>query len=296
LTISGTYYGWVLAYNAQNLSQVAAWNSTPNGSDGGFWNSGGGPVADSVGSIYVLTGNGTFNPSSGDYGQSFVKLSLGSSGFKVDDYFTPFNVSTLNINDWDLSSGAIMLLPDQPSSHPHSMMAGGKQGTLYLVDRDNLGKFNSSEDDILQELTGAIALSQNCCDKGMWSTPTYWNNKVYLCGRVDVVKVFSLSGGLLSSFAIQSGSVNMRGPTLTISSNGTSDGILWAVQFDNQSTGGNAILHAWDANNISHELYNSTQAGTRDTAGAAIKFSVPTVANGRVYIAAQTEVDVYGPF
>jgi len=167
---------------------------------------------------------------------------------------------------------------------------------LYLVDRDNLGKFNSSRDEVLQELTEAIARSENCCDKGLWSTPTYWNDKVYLCGRVDVVKVFALNGGLLSSTPIETGTVNMRGPTLTISSNGSNDGILWAVQFDAQSTGGRAILHAWDADDITRELYNSTWAGSRDLAGTAVKFAVPTVANGRVYVAAQTEIDVYGLF
>jgi len=203
-------------------------------------------------------------------------------------------VSTLNVNDWDLTSGAVMLLPDQPSSHPHVMLGGGKQGTLYLIDRDSLGKFNSTTDPAVQELVGVISVSASCCDRGLWSTPTYWNNKIYVCGRIDVVKVFSLSGGLLSTSPIQTGTVNMRGPTLTISSNGANNGILWAVQFDAQSSSGPTILHAFDANNITKELYNSTQAGTRDAAGTAIKFAVPTVANGRVYIDAQTEVDVYG--
>ena len=290
----GPYHGWVFAYDASDLALRGVWNSSPNGADGGIWHSGGGPAADSTGAVYVLTGNGTFNPSTGGYGHSFIKLSLGLDGLTLDDYFTPKNVSTLNVNDWDLTSGAVMLLPDQPSSHPHVMLGGGKQGTLYLIDRDSLGKFNSTTDPAVQELVGVISVSASCCDRGLWSTPTYWNNKIYVCGRIDVVKVFSLSGGLLSTSPIQTGTVNMRGPTLTISSNGANNGILWAVQFDAQSSSGPTILHAFDANNITKELYNSTQAGTRDAAGTAIKFAVPTVANGRVYIDAQTEVDVYG--
>jgi len=291
----GPYHGWVFAYDAKSLAQRAVWNSSPNGGEGGMWNSGGGPAADSNGSIYLLTSNGTFNAADGSYGQSFVKLSLGASGLTVDDYFTPGNFTNLNINDWDMSSGAIALLPEQTGA-PHSqlLVGGGKDGVLYLLNRSSLGQFNSTADNVVQKLAGTIPGSTNCCDRGIWSTPTYWSNKVYMCGRIDTVKVFSLSGGLLSTTPIQTGTVNMRGPTLAISSNGSENGILWAVQFDAQSSGGPAILHAWDANDVTHELYNSNQNSARDAAGTAIKFAVPIVANGKVYMNAQTEVDVYG--
>jgi hypothetical protein len=301
------YHGWVFAYNGQNLSRVGVWNSSPNGSQDGIWNSGGGIAtdpADILGNVFVVTGNGSLNTSSltsGSFSNTFFKL---SSTLAPLDFYTP-NVpvteTLLNNNDWDMTSGGLMLLPQQSSSHPRVMLGGGKEGTLYLVDRDNLGKYNTSSDQAVEKIIGVLPQSQGCCDKGLWSTPTYWNGpspigpRVYLCGRIDVVKVFSVSNGLLSKTPVQAGTVNMRGPTMAVSSSGTSNGILWAVQFDNQSSGGPAILRAWDANNINSELYDSGQNATRDQAGPAVKFAVPTVANGRVYFDAKTEVDVYGP-
>ena len=295
------YHGWVFAYNAQNLARVGVWNSSPNGWQVGIWNSGGGAAADSVGNVFLVVGNGDSNISHKSYSNSFVKL---SPTLSLLDYFManhPVDELTLNSNDWDMTSGGPMLFETTSATHPSVMLSGGKQGSLYLVDRNNMGKFNSTSDQVVQELAGILPQSQGCCDRGLWSTPTYWNGpngpRIYLCGRLDVMKVFSVSNGLLSTSPVQTGTLSMTGPTLAVTSNGTSNGIVWAVQFDKQSWNppGPAVLRAWDANNINSELYDSGQNATRDQAGPAVKFSVPTVANGRVYFNAQKEVDVYGP-
>ena len=192
-----------------------------------------------------------------------------------------------------------MLLPDQAGTYPHLLVAAGKQGSIYLVDRDDMGKYNSSADTCLQTLTKVLGDQSE--DDGMYSTPAYWQNAagqeyLYFQGEPDYIKAFQFENGLLSVSPTSQSSMRylFPGSVPVISANGVTNGILWSLQTDAYGTAGPAILRAFDANNLATEFYDSTQAGTRDVAGAAIKFSVPTVANGRVYVGGHTQLTVYG--
>ena len=288
---SPPYHGWVLGYDSQTLASVSVLNLTANGSDGGIWQSGVGPSADASGNVYVVTGNGTFDANTGrdDFGDSFVKLQPNGNSLTVADYFTPNNQATLSATDADLGSAGPLLLPDQTSSHPHLMLSGGKQGTIYLVDRDNMGRFNPTDNSqIVQSLVGKV--------KPIFSGPTYWENKVYIGGVKDTIKQFSLSNGLLSTAPVSQSTATFGfpGAELAVSANGSENGILWALENAAYRTQLPAVLHAYDANDVSHELYNSTQAGARDTLGLGVGFNVPSVANGKVYVGTLDQLDVFG--
>lgn len=286
------YHGWLIAYDAQTLQQVAVWNSTPNGSDGGIWQSGSGPAVDSSGNVFLTTGNGTFDLNSGgqDTGDSVLKFGPPSgASFPILDYFTPYNQLVLSDDDTDLGSGGVLLLPDQPSGSPHQhlLVQIGKQGSLYLVNRDSMGHFNSSGDSqIVQWLPGILG--------GLWGTPAFWNNTLYLGTANDSLLAFSFnanSNGLLSSAPVSSSpeTYDYPGTTPSISANGNNNGILWALQ----NEAGAAILHAYDATNLANELFN-TANNPRQAPGPLIKFAAPTIANGKVYIGTQTQLAVYG--
>jgi Bacterial Ig-like domain (group 2) len=283
------YHGWLLAYDATTLKQTAAYNDSPNGAAGGIWESGCGPSVDADGNIYLATGNGTFDASTGglDYGDSILKLDPAS--LRVLDWFAPFNQATLNAVDQDLGSGGVMLLPDQPGLHPHLLVVAGKEGRIYLLDRDNLGHYGLMSDSAVQELAGQI----NANDL---STPAYWQGNIYYASEDDALKMFSLKGGLLSSSPVAKSQVTYghAGATVSISANGSRGGIVWANNTSAFATGGPAQLYAYDAMDVSHELYDSKQAGSRDTLGTANKFAVPTVINGNVYVGTATELDVFG--
>jgi len=207
----------------------------------------------------------------------------------VVDFFTPFNQANLSAIDADLGSGGPLLLPDQGGSHPHLMLAGGKEGTLYLVDRDNMGRFHAGDNSqIVQSLVRIVG--------PIFSTPAFWENKVYIAGVGDYLKIFTLNEGLLST-APASHSANAfgsPGATPVISANGSQDGIVWAMEHALFRFKLPAILHAFDANDVSRELYNSQQAGIRDTLPIGVGFGVPTVANGKVYAGTLTELAVFG--
>jgi hypothetical protein len=286
---NGPYHGWVIGYNAQTLQQVAAFDTTPNGGLGGIWMSGAAPAADNTGNIYVSTGNGTFDAQTGgsDYGDSALRLST-SGGLSLTDYFTPFNQANLDAADADLGSGGVLLLPDQPGAHPHLMIFTGKEGKIYVVDRDNMGHFHAGIDSIVQVLPGAVG--------GAWSTPAYFNGNVYYSTVGDVLKAFQLANGLLSTSPVSQASVafGYPGATPSISANGNTNGIVWTLQTDAYGSSGPAVLHAYDASNVSRELYNSDQVGARDVLGGAVKFTVPTIANGKVYVGTETGLSVFG--
>jgi hypothetical protein len=286
------YHGWVMAYNAQSLQQVAVWNATPNGSDGGVWESGAGPAADSSGYVYLATGNGTFdlNTAGQDAGDSILKFGSPSGGsLPMLDYFTPYNQLILAENDTDLGSGGVVLLPDQPAGSPipHLLVEMGKEGSLYLVNRDSMGHFNSSGDtQIVQWLPGILG--------GLWATPAFWNNTLYLGGTNDSLQAFSFNAnnsGLLSTAPVSASpeTYGYPGPTPSISANGNTNGILWALEEDSSS----AILHAYDATNLANELF-STASNPQQTPGPPVKFAVPTIANGKVYAGSATQLAVYG--
>jgi len=285
----GLYHGWVMAFDASTLHQIAIWNDTPNGERGGIWQSGCGLSADSAGNVYVAIGNGTFDAYAGgaNYGDSFIKLTLNGSSLSVTDYFTPFNQQTLSDEDSDLGSSGLVLLPDQAGVNPHLGISAGKEGKIYLVNRDHLGKFQSDNDSqIVQSIPDALGTTP---DDRNFSSAVYWNGSVYFVGNTDAIKQFQLNSGLLSTSPVSQSS-HQFGYTgsCSISANGSGNGILWTME------AGGSVLHAYDATNLANELYNSKQAGSRDFFGSAIRFNPPTVANGKVYVAGQTEIAVFG--
>jgi hypothetical protein len=279
------YHGWLVGYDKTSLNQTAVFNTTPNGSEGAIWMSDGGLSADAAGQIYVSTGNGTFDADTGgpDYGDSFVKLDPSALG--VLDFFTPFNQAMLSDADLDLGSGALMLLPDQPGPNPHLAVSAGKGATLYLVNRDNLGKFDSTADQIIGEISGQIG--------PLFGTPAYFNGRIYVISSSQPAVAFDLANGTFASGAPSlASSIVFTGESGTpvISTNGTANPILWAID----SVGGSAVLRAFDANDLATELYDSQQNPARDLAGSYVKFTVPTVINGKVYVGADSQVSVYG--
>ena len=287
---NGAYHGWLIAFDELTLTRTGIFVDTPNGSEGGFWGSGSGPAADSAGSIYIATGNGTYDASS-DYGDSVMRLVPGTQSITLADYFTPWDQQTLDINDTDVGSGGVTLLPDQSGSpYPHLLVQAGKEGTIDLINRDNMGHFHSANDDqIVQTLPFIIG--------GVWGAPAFWNNNAYFGGRNDYLKAFTYNPQtqLLSTGpASQSQETfTFPGPTPAVSSNGTSNGIVWIIETDNYG-GGLAVLRAYNANNLATELYNSQQNPSRDSAGDAVKFVVPTIADGHVFVAAENQVSMYG--
>lgn len=292
----GNYHGWLMAYDAQTLTQTAVWLTTPNGKDGGIWQSGNGVAGDSSYNTFIATGNGTFDVNTGgsDYGQSVVKVSPPLKGeLPILDYFTPCNAKTYDETDLDIGSSGLTLLPDQTSGpYPHLLVQGDKAGNLYLINRDNMGHYNDDNNNqIVQHLVAPT--------KGMWSSPAWWNNYLYLGGQADAIQAFSFNPntGLLSTTASSKTSFQFRypGTTVSISSNGTSNGIVWALDnADYKNNTGNATLYAFKATDLASELYSSKTNSSRDNPGAAIKFSVPTVVNGKVYIMTQKDLVVYG--
>lgn len=298
---NGPYHGWLMAYDAGTLAQLAVWNATPNGGLGGVWHAGSAPAADTDGNVFLATGNGTFDAATGgkDFGDSLLKFAGPTSGqMPLLDYFTPFNQADMEAQDNDFGSGGPMLLPQQPAGSPHRnlLVMGDKTGTLYVVDRDNPGKFNPNGNQIVQTLTGQLA----CCTGGITA---WWNNTVYVTSVFDNMKAFSFdpSTGRLSDVPVsQSAEVFLYPPPFfSISSNGESNAIVWALDTGSyvhrsNSTGQPAVLRAFDARNLSREIYNSSENFPQDNAGKAVKFAVPTVANGKVYVGTQAELTVYG--
>lgn len=282
------FHGWLMGYEEGSLQQVAVLNPTPNGVEGGIWQSGAAPAVDEFGNIFVAIGNGTTDIDQGgiDYSEGLLNLGLSGSTLNVNDYFVPSNFQSLNGSDLDLGSGGPLLLPTQPAPPTDMLVVFGKQGMVYLMDRTNLGKYSPLGNQVLQTLPAGTVPNAH-------SNPAYWQSNVYFCGVGDFLKSFLLSEGLLSTSPTSESATTYPypGATPAVSANGNADGIVWAIS---TITGNVAQLHAYDAANLTRELYNSGQNSTRDKAGTFIKFAVPTVANGKVYIGTQTELDVYG--
>jgi hypothetical protein len=290
------YTGWIIGFDAATLNQTAVLNVTPNGNEGGIWMSGSGPAADSQGNIYLLDGNGTFDetldangfPNQGDFGNGFLKLSTQGGSLTVADYFEMTVEQEENDNDRDLGSGGTLLLPDQTDASGkvwHLAVGAGKDSSLYVVNRDSMGKYNASADAIAQEVTSFFP-------GPVFSTPAYFNGNVYYGGVNDQIKAFTLKNAKFSSSPASATKQKFAYPGVTpsISANGTKDAIVWAVE-----NGFSATLHAYDATNLSRELYNSNQAlFTQDQPGPGNKYITPTIANGRVYVGTTYGVAVYG--
>lgn len=293
------YTGWVMAYGESSLKQTAILNLTPNGSEGSVWMAGDGMAADAAGNIYFLDANGTLDakdtvtgfPVNGDYGNAMVKLSTASGSLTVDDFFETYDSINESNNDIDLGSGGAMLLPDlfdAGGTVHHLMVGAGKDKNIYVGDRDNLGKYNPANNDALyQELTNALP-------NGAWSMPAYFNYAVYYGGVGDNLKAFTITDAKLGVTPSSESATTFAypGATPSVSANGTSNGIVWALE---SATGSAAVLHAYDATNLAKELYNSTQAaGGRDSFGNGNKFITPMIVNGKVYVGTPTGVAVFG--
>jgi hypothetical protein len=316
----GLYHGWLVGFDPTTLGVSSAWNASPNLVSGsndckaGIWMSGGAPAADSSNNLYVMTGNGLLDADAGgsNYGDSYVKFAT-SSGLTVGDWFSPHDQSNLNGGDEDVGSGGTALLIDQTTGpNPHLLIGAGKSGTFFLLNRDNMGHYSAG---------GDSAAVQSWTSAGRaFSTPAFWNNTMYYFGVI----FGSTQPGQAYAFNSSTGQFNTTptsttpsgfgfpGATPSISSSGSTNGIVWAIDSNafgtnnnGSSAAGPAVLHAYDASNMATELWNSTM-GTGNTAGNAVKFTVPTIANGKVYIptrgddttlnspAARGRIDVYG--
>ena len=291
------YGGWIIAFSQMTLARTGVLNVAANSSRGpAIWMAGGGPGADTAGNVYLLSANGVFEtamdgngfPNKGDFGNSFLKISSASAGLKVLDYFAMFNEVDESNGDLDLGSGGGMLLPDLTDAGNavrHLMVGAGKDGNIYVVDRDSMGKFNSSSNNNYQTLTGVLP-------GGIWSTPAYFNGTVYYGDVSGTLKAFTISSAKLNSTPQSQSPTQFSypGTAPSVSANGTSNAIVWAHE---NSTP--AVLHALDAGNLAHELYNSNMAGAnRDHFGAGNKYITPTVADGKVFVGTTNGVAVFG--
>jgi hypothetical protein len=296
-----TYRGWLMAFNAATLAQTGAFSVTTGHFQGGIWQSGGGPSADASHNVYVLTGDGFFDANRGgpSYSNSALRLNP-AGGLSVADYFSPCNNAALGSLDFG-ASAPLLVDPAGPESEPHFLVGVTKSGSLYVMNRDSLGGYSPScpADSLPRVQSLAVG------DSMILSTPLFWNNMLFVAAGNGKLKSFPLQGGVLGSVA-NSQSLESFGPlgaTPVISYNGaansTSGAILWLIDSSGALTPSPAsntpaILRAFDPNNLAKEIYNSAQVAPRDTAGLAVKFTVPTVANGKVYVGTQTELDVYG--
>lgn len=311
---AGAEHGWIMGYDKLTLKQTAIFNTAPNTTGGGVWGSGNGLVADPSGNIYAAIGDTLFDANTGgvDYGDSLLKL---DGNLNVLDYFEPNDQACRRLNDLDLGSAGPMALPTQPGSVPNEIVIAGKGGTpcdsnpatsrFYLLNQDNLGKYNTTQDQAVEEVPGSA--------RGYWSSPAYWQGAngsyVYAAGVTeeggngDALKMYTVSNGLLSATpTAQSSNIFPVGATPSVSSSGTSNGIVWAIERPSalgvQPGATAAVLYAYDATNVSNMLYNSASALSngvlRDRGGCANKFAVPTIANGKVYVGTQNTLDIFG--
>jgi len=309
------YGGWVIAFKQSDLSRASAINVAPGSNPNNtaspsaddtqysrngpaIWMSGDGPGADAAGNIYFLAGNGRFEtsldsngfPNQGDYGNAFVKLSPAGGNLAVADYFATFDEVHLSAQDLDLGSGGEMLLPDLMDSTNtvrHLVVGAGKNGKIYVVDRDNMGKFNSTKNNIWQEVDAVLG-------GGVFSSPAWFNGNLYYNAYGAKLKAFSVTNAKLSTAATSQSATTFGypGTSPAISANGTASAIVWAHE---NASNNAAVLHAYDAANLATELYNNTQAtGNRDQIGTGNKFITPTVAGGKVFVGTTNSVAIFG--
>lgn len=306
------YHGWILGYDETSLAPTAVFNTTPDGTRGGIWMGGGKIAIDPGGYMYVMTGNGTFDttldansfPSNGDYGDSFIKIALDPSttaasqningwGLKVVDYFTPMNQSSLNSADQDLGSGGPVILPDAiggvtvgSATHPQLLIGTGKQGLIYVIDRNSMGKFSSTTDNVVQEFSSLGG-------GGSYDTPAFFYDgtsaRIYYVAVSNKAKSFTISNATLALSASSNDTYGSRCATTSIAANGTANGIAWNID------PGSNTLRAYNASNMAQELWTSADASfSRDALGVGIKFTAPTVTNGEVFAGTSNALVAYG--
>jgi len=304
---NGPWHGWILAYNAGTLQQTGVWCATPNAAAGGIWMGGTGLAADvpsgkPYGRVFTATGNGTYDAvapnytNAMDFGDSIIKLDLAngvptmiSGTTTVGDDFTPHDQASLNNADEDQASGGVVILPDSVGggNGAHQLVQLGKSGRIYVLNRENLGGYNSNN---------ATDPEEKAYVNGLWGAPAYWNGNVYVWSVGDNLKQFSFANGAISSTytAKSTESVGTYSPTPSVSANGTANGVVWSLKTDNYSSGGREILYAHNAANVATLLYSSEQNVGRDNPGNSVKFIVPTVVNGKVYVGSESQVSIYG--
>ena len=316
------YHGWVIGYtyNGGAFQQTGVYNTTPDGQEGGIWMSGAGPAADAQGNMYLATSNGTFDLDQArqrDAGDSFVKLNT-RTGPALSDYFTPFNQACLDGRDDDLGAGGVLLLPEQPhTAHPHLLVGVGKEGRIYVLDRDQMGQFHTypgnlqcgSTEEARTDIDQTVQELTSNAPGGFFGIPGYWvgtaksGQLVYIGETGDHLKSFQVRGDMLSSRATAQTpeTFTYPGGTPSISSNKSipGTGIVWVISpapcgGPGCTPSGPGVLRAYDATNIDQELYNSEQNSTRDRLDSYVKFSVPTIANGKVLVGTQTSLTIYG--
>ncbi|MGB6959068.1 MAG: hypothetical protein WBF01_01585 [Candidatus Acidiferrum sp.] len=288
------YTSWVMSYDANTLAQTSVLNLVPNGSEGGIWMAGTAPAADASGNIYFMVGNGDFDttlnasgfPTNANCGNCYVKLTS-TAPITLLDYFTPLNTVAESDSDTDFGSGGPLLLPDlvdASGNTRHLAVGSGKDSVIYVVDRDNMGKFNGGQDNIYQQISGQLG-------GGVWSKPSYFNSTVYYGAVGDHLKSFPIVDAQLAATPATQSSESFAypGTTPSISANGTTNAIVWAVE--NGSTG---VLHAYNATNLTNELYNSNQAANNRDQFSDNKYVTPMVANGKVYVGTPNSVVVFG--
>jgi hypothetical protein len=275
--------GWVMAYDATTLAQLSVFNTNPKeGYGAGIWQGGAAPAVDESGSIFFSTADGPYDSDDIHLGDSVLKLSPGA-GMTLMDFFTPYNQDYLKTNDLDLGSGGVVVLPDQQGTYPHLMIAIGKEGTIYSVNRDNLGQYNDNDNDdqipqVLRFATGEVD-----------ADPIYWNNTLFFAGQTFPISAFSLTNGVIGSVPIYQTVYTLAVPNgMELSANGTSQGILWST-----AGSGNTTMTAYNANNLK-VLYTTNQVASRDAIGTAPHFSTPTIANGHVYLGGTSSLLFYG--
>lgn len=302
------YHGWVFAYDAKTLRRLGMFNTTPNGSEGGIWQANQAPPIDSEGNLYFMVGNGTFDADRGgpDFGDSFVKLRLSDSGLSVVDWFTPCNQCCLDRDDTDLGSAGPLLLPDT-----NLLIGGGKQGRFYLLDQDDMGHFNS-------QFTGCQTQDcQQCNDNqivqrfgangGIFGSPIYWDSPdgplVFVWGSGNLLNAYRMVDGRFETTPFSQSDARFRlsfpGGILSLSADGGTPGtgIVWATTPTGNSNPitVKGILRAFDASDVSKQLWNSAQNEAFDSIGNFAKFAPPTIANGKVYVPSFSgELHVFG--
>ncbi len=287
----GTYQGWVMSFDASTLQLTGAWTPSPSGTFGGIWMAGSGPASDSSGDVYLPVGNGPSDAMTGgsNYGDSVVRLHNSANQISAIDYFIPFDWKTLFDDDLDLGSAGSILLPDQTgAAHPHLLAVAGKDATVYLLDRDNLGHWQPSND-------GQVLQSFKSDSQHNFSTPAFWNNTFYFgwfAGPVEAFRYDPTSQQIDPTPISSTGSwtLGYPGASPSVSANGTSNGIVWVLR----NNGTDADLRAYDATNLNNELYDSEMSPERDNSGPSVTFGVPTVADGWVFVGTRGEVDIYG--
>jgi hypothetical protein len=290
------WQGWEYGYDSATLAQkfVFSTSDPTSGSNGAsVWDAGAGPAADAGGNIYVTTGNGAYDGVK-NFSESVLKLSPTGT---LLDWFVPFNRSVFDANDIDMGSAGTLILPDAVGSaaHPHLLIGTGKVAILYLLDQTNLGKFNAVTNQDVQEVIPVPPSNTTQLDGGIYGLPAYWNGNIYVTGQSFPLSQFTIANGVIATpqSTRSANTFPPRGATPAVSASGTTNGIVWVLDLNAWPSNGPAILDAYDATNVGSLLFSSPASGT-GAAGAAVRFTVPTIANGKVYVGGQASFAVYG--